>query len=112
MKLIKAVIKPFKMQEVRGALLDLGVEGMSVIEVKGFGRQKGHKEVYRGSEYTMSFTSKTMIEIAVSDDMADSVIKTIMKTASTGQIGDGKIFVVPLEEATRIRTSEKDADAI
>jgi nitrogen regulatory protein PII len=112
MKLVKAIIKPFKMQEVRGALTDLGIEGMSVIDVRGFGRQKGHKEIYRGSEYEMSFVPKTMIEIAVPDEALDSVVKTLQKAAATGQIGDGKIFVLPLEGVTRVRTSERDAEAL
>jgi nitrogen regulatory protein PII len=112
MKLIKAVIKPFKLQEVRQALTAIGVEGMTVTEVKGFGRQKGHTEIYRGSEYTVDFLPKTLIEIAVRAEIVGQVITTISKAAGTGKIGDGKIFVLPLEHAVRIRTGEAGAEAI
>jgi nitrogen regulatory protein P-II 2 len=112
MKLIKAVIKPFKLQEVRQALSSIGVEGMTVTEVKGFGRQKGHTEIYRGSEYTVDFLPKTMIEIAVSADRVGEVIATISKAANSGKIGDGKIFVLPLEHVVRIRTGEVGHEAL
>ena len=112
MKLIKAIIKPFKLQEVRQALSSIGVEGMTVTEVKGFGRQKGHTEIYRGSEYTVDFLPKTMIEIAVAADRVGEVINTLSKAANTGKIGDGKIFVLPLEHVVRIRTGEVGHEAI
>ena len=112
MKLIMAVIKPFKLDEVREALTPLGIEGMTVIEVKGFGRQKGQAEIYRGAEYSVSFLPKVKIELAVKDDLADSVVQTIQKSALTGKIGDGKIFVYSLEKAVRIRTGETDGDAL
>jgi nitrogen regulatory protein P-II 2 len=112
MKLIKAVIKPFKLQEVRQALSSIGVEGMTVTEVKGFGRQKGHTEIYRGSEYTVDFLPKTMIEIAVAADRVGEVIATISKAANSGKIGDGKIFVLPLEHVVRIRTGEVGHEAL
>jgi nitrogen regulatory protein P-II 2 len=112
MKLIMAVIKPFKLDEVREALTPLGIEGMTVSEVKGFGRQKGQAEIYRGAEYSVSFLPKVKIELAVKDDLADSVVQTIQKSALTGKIGDGKIFVYSLEKAVRIRTGETDGDAL
>jgi len=112
MKLIKAIIKPFRLQEVRQALSSIGVEGMTVTEVKGFGRQKGHTEIYRGSEYTVDFLPKTMIEIAVAADRVGEVINTISKAANTGKIGDGKIFVLPLEYVVRIRTGEVGREAL
>ncbi len=112
MKLIKAIIKPFKLQEVRQALSSIGVEGMTVTEVKGFGRQKGHTEIYRGSEYTVDFLPKTMVEIAVAADRVGEVINTISKAASSGKIGDGKIFVLPLEHVVRIRTGEVGHEAL
>jgi nitrogen regulatory protein P-II 2 len=112
MKLIMAVIKPFKLDEVREALTQLGVQGLTVSEVKGFGRQQGHTEIYRGAEYAVNFLPKLKIEVAVSDDLADRVIETITNAARTGQIGDGKIFVIELERAVRIRTGETDADAL
>ena len=112
MKLIKVVIKPFKLQEVREALTAIGVEGMTVTEVKGFGRQKGHTEIYRGSEYTVDFLPKTMLEIAVPDELAGKVIDTVAKAAHTGKIGDGKIFVQPIDEIIRIRTGERGEQAI
>lgn len=112
MKLIKAIVKPFKLEEVKDALAELGIEGMTVSEVKGFGRQKGHTEIYRGSEYTVDFLPKSMIEIAVSDDMVDKVVDKIVEAAKTGKIGDGKIFVLPIGEAIRIRTGERGDEAI
>ena len=112
MKLVIAVIKPFKLEEVREALTAVGVHGMTVTEVKGYGRQKGHMEIYRGSEYAVNFLPKVRIEIAVSSDMADRVVEAISAAAKTGQIGDGKIFVAPIEAAMRIRTGEVDADAL
>ncbi len=112
MKKIEAIIKPFKLDEVREALTELGVQGLTVSEVKGFGRQKGHTEVYRGAEYTVTFLPKIKIEVAVGDDLVDSVVETIQQSARTGQIGDGKIFVMELTGAVRIRTGETGADAI
>ncbi|MBV1698367.1 MAG: P-II family nitrogen regulator [Hyphomicrobiales bacterium] len=112
MKLVIAVIKPFKLEEVRDALTAVGVHGMTVTEVKGYGRQKGHMEIYRGSEYAVNFLPKVRIEIAVSSEMADRVVEAISAAAKTGQIGDGKIFVAPIEAAMRIRTGEVDADAL
>jgi nitrogen regulatory protein P-II 2 len=112
MKLVIAVIKPFKLEEVRDALTAVGVHGMTVTEVKGYGRQKGHMEIYRGSEYAVNFLPKVRIEIAVSSEMADRVVEAISVAAKTGQIGDGKIFVAPIEAAMRIRTGEVDADAL
>ena len=106
MKLIVAIIKPFKLEDVRGALSELGVQGMTVTEVKGFGRQKGHTEIYRGAEYTVNFLPKIKIEVVVPDDRADRVVEAIASTAKTGQIGDGKIFVIEVEQALRIRTGE------
>jgi nitrogen regulatory protein P-II 1 len=112
MKLIKAIIKPFKLEDVKDALAEIGIEGMTVIETKGFGRQKGHTEIYRGSEYTIDFLPKVMIEIAVSDEIIDKVIDTIVTSAKTGKIGDGKVFVQPLEQAIRIRTGEQGDEAL
>jgi|TARA_A100001037_G_scaffold306135_1_gene349459 nitrogen regulatory protein P-II 1 len=112
MKLIKAIIKPFKLEEVKDALAEIGVEGMTVSEVKGFGRQKGHTEIYRGSEYTVDFLPKVKIEVAVSDESAPKVVESIVTSAQTGKIGDGKVFVLPVEEAVRIRTGEKGDEAI
>ncbi len=112
MKLVIAIIKPFKLDEVRNALTELGVHGMTVAEVKGYGRQKGHTEIYRGAEYVVSFLPKLRIEVAVSTEMAGKVIAAINNAARTGQIGDGKIFVVPIESAMRIRTGETDGDAL
>jgi nitrogen regulatory protein PII len=112
MKKIEAIIKPFKLEEVKEAILELGVSGMTVSEVKGFGRQKGHKEVYRGAEYTVDFLPKVKIEVAVDSAIVDDVIEAIAKKANTGQIGDGKIFVIPLEKAIRIRTGEENEDAL
>jgi nitrogen regulatory protein P-II 1 len=112
MKLIEAIIKPFKLDEVKDALNEIGIEGITVSEVKGFGRQKGHTELYRGAEYVVDFIPKIKMEIAVSDEMVNKVIETIQNTAKTGRIGDGKIFILPLEDAIRIRTGEKGSDAI
>ena len=112
MKLIKAIIKPFKLEEVKDALSEIGVEGMTVSEVKGFGRQKGHTEIYRGSEYTVDFLPKVKIEIAIADDLANKVIDAIVSASQTGKIGDGKIFIIPIEEAVRIRTGEKGEAAL
>ncbi|WP_298725853.1 P-II family nitrogen regulator [uncultured Ferrovibrio sp.] len=112
MKLVMAVIKPFKLDEVREALTSLGVEGLTVTEVKGFGRQKGHTEIYRGAEYAVSFLPKVKIEVAVKSALADRVVEAIQNAAKTGQIGDGKIFVLDLEKALRIRTGETDDDAL
>ena len=112
MKFITAIIKPFKLDEVREALTGLGVQGLTVTEVKGFGRQKGHREIYRGAEYAVSFVPKIKIEVAVTEAMMDAVISTISAKAKTGQIGDGKIFVTPLEHVVRIRTGEADAEAL
>ena len=112
MKLIIAIIKPFKLEEVKAALAEVGVEGMTVTEVKGFGRQKGHTEIYRGSEYTVDFLPKVKIEVAVTDDAAAKAISAIAGAAKTGKIGDGKIFIVPLEQVVRIRTDERGESAI
>ncbi len=112
MKLIEAIIKPFKLDEVKDALNAIGIEGITVSEVKGFGRQKGHTELYRGAEYVVDFIPKIKMEIAVSDDLVAKVVETIQTSAKTGRIGDGKIFIIPLEEAIRIRTGENGADAI
>ena len=112
MKKIEAVIKPFKLNEVREALAEVGVEGMTVSEVKGFGRQKGHTEIYRGSEYTVDFLPKIKLEIVVPDENTASSIEAISKSANTGKIGDGKLFVTNIEEAIRIRTQEKGDDAL
>ena len=112
MKLIIAIIKPFKLDEVREALNRIGVSGMTVSEVKGYGRQKGHTEIYRGAEYVVNFLPKVRIEVAVASEQADRVIEALTTSARTGQIGDGKIFVSPLEHAVRIRTGETDSDAL
>jgi nitrogen regulatory protein P-II 1 len=112
MKLIEAIIKPFKLDEVKDALNAIGIEGITVSEVKGFGRQKGHTELYRGAEYVVDFIPKIKMEIAVSDDLVNKVVATIEQSAKTGRIGDGKIFIISLEEAVRIRTGEKGTDAI
>ncbi|QTH64734.1 P-II family nitrogen regulator [Psychrosphaera ytuae] len=112
MKKITAIIKPFKLDDVREALSDLGVNGMTVTEVKGFGRQKGHTELYRGAEYMVDFLPKMRIEIVVVDDMLDQVVESILETAQTGKIGDGKIFVEPVERVIRIRTGEENDAAI
>ena len=112
MKKIEAVIKPFKLNDVREALSEIGVQGMTVSEVKGFGRQKGHTEIYRGSEYTVDFLPKIKVEAVVSDDRADAAVQAIVKAAKTGKIGDGKIFVSPITEAVRIRTEERGENAV
>jgi nitrogen regulatory protein P-II 2 len=112
MKLVIAIIKPFKLEEVRDALTAIGVHGMTITEVKGYGRQKGHTEIYRGAEYAVNFLPKIRIEVAVATDAADRVVEAIGIAAKTGQIGDGKIFVAPIEQAVRIRTGETDADAL
>ncbi len=112
MKIVMAIIKPFKLEEVRDALTAIGVHGLTVTEVKGYGRQKGHTEIYRGAEYAVSFLPKLKIEVAVNADVADKVVEAIVAAARTGQIGDGKIFVYSLESAVRIRTGEKDKDAL
>ncbi|WP_101926847.1 MULTISPECIES: P-II family nitrogen regulator [Luteimonas] len=112
MKMVMAIIKPFKLDDVREALADVGVSGITVTEVKGFGRQKGHTELYRGAEYVVDFLPKVKLEIVVTDDVADRVVETILKSAGMGKIGDGKIFVYELERAVRIRTGELDGDAI
>ena len=112
MKKIDAIIKPFKLEEVKDALADLGIEGMTVSEVKGFGRQKGHTEIYRGSEYTVDFLPKIKIEVVVNDSLLDGAIKAIVSAAKTGKIGDGKVFVSPVEEAVRIRTEETGEKAV
>ena len=112
MKKIEAVIKPFKLDEVKEALHEIGIQGMTVTEVKGFGRQKGHTELYRGAEYVVDFLPKIRIEIAVADDQAEKVVEAIVSAANTGRIGDGKIFVTPMEEVVRIRTGERGADAV
>ena len=112
MKLIEAIIKPFKLDEVKDALNEIGIEGITVSEVKGYGRQKGHTELYRGAEYVVDFIPKIKLEIAVSDELVNKVVETILNTAKTGRIGDGKIFVIPLEEAVRIRTGEQGSEAI
>ena len=112
MKLIKAIIKPFKLEEVKDALSEIGVEGMTVSEVKGFGRQKGHTEIYRGSEYTVDFLPKVKIEIAIADDLVTKVVDAIVGASQTGKIGDGKVFILPIEEAVRIRTGEKGEEAL
>ena len=112
MKLITAIIKPFKLEEVRAALTDLGLQGMTVTEVKGYGRQKGHTEIYRGAEYSVNFLPKVKIEVAVATGDADKAIEAITQAAKTGQIGDGKIFVSPIEHTVRIRTGETDDSAL
>ena len=112
MKLITAVIKPFRLDDVRNGLADVGVQGMTVTEVKGFGRQRGHTELYRGAEYVVDFLPKVKLEVAVSDDLAERVIETIIETAKTGKVGDGKIFVLDLEQVYRIRTGETGDQAI
>jgi nitrogen regulatory protein P-II 2 len=112
MKLIKAIIKPFKLDDVREALSEIGIQGITVSEVKGFGRQKGHTELYRGAEYVVDFLPKVKVETAVADDQVEGVIEAIKKAANTGKIGDGKIFVLPVEQAIRIRTGESGDEAL
>ena len=112
MKKIEAIIKPFKLDDVKEALTEIGVIGMTVMEVRGFGRQKGHTELYRGSEYTIDFLPKVKVELVVADSLVPKVVETIIGAAKTGSIGDGKVFVLPVEEAVRIRTGERGEDAI
>lgn len=112
MKLVTAIIKPFKLEEVRLALTAAGIEGMTVTEVKGYGRQKGHTEIYRGAEYAVSFLPKIKLDVIVNADQADAAVEAISQAAQTGQIGDGKVFVAPIEHSRRIRTGETDADAL
>ncbi|MFP4668737.1 MAG: P-II family nitrogen regulator [Desulfosalsimonas sp.] len=112
MKKIEVIIKPFKLDDVKEALTDIGIQGMTVSEVKGYGRQKGHKEVYRGAEYAVDFVPKLKIEIAVNDDITEQTVATVQKAACTGKIGDGKIFVLPMEDAVRIRTGEHGRNVI
>ena len=112
MKLVTAIIKPFKVEEVRASLDEIGVSGMTMTEVKGFGRQKGHTELYRGAEYTIDFLPKIKIEIAISDDMVEQVKSAIIKSSASGKIGDGKIFISPIDEVVTIRTGEKNEDAL
>lgn len=112
MKKIQAIIKPFKLDDVKDALTEIGVKGMTVSEVKGYGRQKGHTEVYRGAEYVVDFIPKVNLEVVVAADMADKVVETIRDAANTGKIGDGKIFVIPIERIVRVRTGEENHDAI
>jgi len=112
MKLVSAIIKPFKLDDVREALSDIGVQGITVTEVKGFGRQKGHTELYRGAEYVVDFLPKVKLDIAINDDLVEQVLEAISKAANTGKIGDGKIFVFDLEQAVRIRTGESGAEAL
>ncbi len=112
MKLVSAIIKPFKLDDVREALSEIGVQGITVTEVKGFGRQKGHTELYRGAEYVVDFLPKVKVEVAIADSIVDQAIESISKAANTGKIGDGKIFVLPLEQAVRIRTGETGDEAI
>ena len=112
MKKIEAIIKPFKLEEVKDALSELGIEGMTVTEVKGFGRQKGHTEIYRGSEYTVDFLPKIKLEVVLADGAVDGAVAAIVKTAKTGKIGDGKVFILPVESAIRIRTDETGDNAV
>src|SRR5712672_3209996 len=112
MKKIEAIVKPFKLEEIKDALAELGIEGMTVIEVKGFGRQKGHTEIYRGSEYTVDFLPKIKVEVVLADNLVDGAVAAIIKAAKTGKIGDGKIFVSTVSEAIRIRTEEKGEQAV
>lgn len=112
MKLVKTIIKPFKLEDVKEALSEIGIEGMTVTEVKGFGRQKGHTEIYRGSEYTVDFLPKVMIDIVVDDELVEKATDAIVKAAKTGKIGDGKVFVIPVESAIRIRTEESGPEAL
>ena len=112
MKKVEAIVKPFKLEDIKEALSEIGIQGMTVTEVKGFGRQKGHTEIYRGSEYTVDFLPKVKLEIVVDDEQVDDVIDKIVSTANTSKIGDGKVFVSPIEEAVRIRTGERGPDAV
>ncbi len=112
MKKIEAVIKPFKLDDVKDALNEIGIQGMTVSEVKGYGRQKGHTEIYRGAEYAVDFIPKLKVEIIVNDDRCEEVVEVVRKSASTGKIGDGKIFIIPVEEVIRVRTGERGGDAL
>ncbi|HEY4719935.1 MAG: P-II family nitrogen regulator [Candidatus Methylomirabilales bacterium] len=112
MKKIEAIIKPFKLDEVKNALAEIGIQGLTISEVKGFGRQKGHTELYRGAEYTIDFLPKVKVEVVVADSKSEQVVETIQAAAKTGRIGDGKIFIIPCEEAVRIRTGERGEEAI
>lgn len=112
MKKVEAIIKPFKLDDVKEALNEIGIQGMTITEVKGYGRQKGHKEIYRGAEYVVDFVPKIKIEIIVSKDRADEVVETICTAANTGKIGDGKIFILPVDQVVRVRTGEKGTDAL
>ena len=112
MRKVEAIIKPFKLDEVKEALNEIGIQGMTITEVKGYGRQKGHKEIYRGAEYVEDFIPKVKIEVVVETEMVEKVVTTIQKAAYTGKIGDGKIFVIPIEQAIRIRTGEREKDAL
>lgn len=112
MKKIEAIIKPFKLDDVKEALNEIGIQGMTITEVKGYGRQKGHKEIYRGAEYVVDFVPKIKIEIIVKKELAEEVVNTICKASNTGKIGDGKIFVLPVDEVVRVRTGERGADAL
>lgn len=112
MKKIEAIIKPFKLDDVKETLNEIGIQGMTIVEVKGYGRQKGHKEIYRGAEYVVDFIPKIKVELVVTEDNVDKVIDSIAKAANTGKIGDGKIFVLPVEQAIRVRTGEKGEDAV
>ncbi len=112
MKKVEAIIKPFKLDDVKEALNRIGIQGMTISEVKGYGRQKGHKEIYRGAEYVVDFIPKVKIEIVIDSDITDQVVETIQQAANTGKIGDGKIFILPVEDAVRVRTNEKGTDAI
>jgi nitrogen regulatory protein P-II 1 len=112
MKKVEAIIKPFKLEEVKDALTEIGIHGLTVSEVKGFGRQKGHTELYRGAEYVVDFIPKIKIEVVVSEDMVEKVVETIVNSARTGRIGDGKVFIIPVEDIVRIRTGERGKDAI
>ncbi len=112
MKKVEAIIKPFKLDAVKEGLTEIGIKGLTVSEVKGYGRQKGHTEIYRGAEYVVDFLPKVKVEVVVDDDMVDAVVEKIIETAKTGKIGDGKIFIIPIEDAIRIRTSERGSSAV
>ncbi len=112
MKKVEAIVKPFRLDNVKDALMDIGIKGMTISEVKGYGRQKGHTEIYRGAEYIVDFLPKVKIEVVIADDMTEQVIETIITAAKTGKVGDGKIFIIPIEKAVRLRTGETDENAI
>ena len=112
MKKVEAIVKPFKLDNVKDALMNIGIRGMTVSEVKGYGRQKGHTEIYRGAEYVVDFLPKVKVEVVITDDMVEEVIETVLSAAKTGKVGDGKIFIIPVEKAVRVRTGEIDEDAI